>query len=152
VTEWLQKGGPVVWPLLVLSLVATTIVVDRALFWARARRDPSRLERVARSRGLEVAERTMARGMVLLDTIITVAPMLGILGTVLGIIDSFEVLAQDARPDPIGVTGGIAEALITTALGLVVALCAVLPYNWFRSRIGEALTDLELDLEREGGS
>ena len=73
---WLQKGGPVVWPLLLLSLVATTVVIERILFWARARRDPSRLLEIARTGGLDAAERNMARGMVLLDTVVTVAPML----------------------------------------------------------------------------
>jgi biopolymer transport protein ExbB len=140
---WLQKGGPVVWPLLLLSLVATTVVIERILFWARARRDPSRLLEIARTGGLDAAERNMARGMVLLDTVVTVAPMLGILGTVLGIIDSFELLSADARPDPLAVSGGIAQALITTAIGLVVALSTILPYNWFRARIRESLSELE---------
>ncbi|MCB1615902.1 MAG: MotA/TolQ/ExbB proton channel family protein [Pseudomonadales bacterium] len=75
----------------------------------------------------------MARGQSLLDTVITMAPMLGILGTVLGIIESFEVLNQSGVADPQSVVGGIAEALITTAAGLCVALLALLPFNIFRS-------------------
>ena len=74
----------------------------------------------------------MASGQALLDTIITLAPMLGILGTVLGIIDSFEVLSQAGIENPTAVVGGIAEALTTTAAGLCVAVVALLPFNLFR--------------------
>lgn len=75
----------------------------------------------------------MAKGQSLLDTVITMAPMLGILGTVLGIIESFQVLNSAGITDPQSVVGGIAEALITTAAGLFVALLALLPFNFFRS-------------------
>ncbi|MCB9914279.1 MAG: MotA/TolQ/ExbB proton channel family protein [Planctomycetes bacterium] len=146
---WLERGGPIVWPLLLLSLVSLTVVIDRVRFWSRARRRHAELFELARRDGLEAAERAMARGMVLLDTVITVAPMLGILGTVTGIIQSFELLGGAGRPDPLGVSSGIAEALITTAIGLVVALGTIVPYNWFRARLRTALIDLELALERE---
>ncbi|HPF13377.1 MAG: MotA/TolQ/ExbB proton channel family protein [Planctomycetes bacterium] len=146
---WIQRGGPVVWPLLLLSLLATTVVIDRIRFWMRTGRQHDELLELARREGLEAVERLIARGMVLLDTVITIAPMLGILGTVTGIIQSFELLGGEARPDPLGVSSGIAEALITTALGLVVALCTILPYNWLRARIRTVLFDLELALQRE---
>ncbi|MEZ6005473.1 MAG: MotA/TolQ/ExbB proton channel family protein [Planctomycetota bacterium] len=146
---WLQRGGPIVWPLLLLSLVASTVVIDRIRFWARFSRARAALTDLARKEGLEAAERVIARGMVLLDTVITVAPMLGILGTVTGIIQSFELLGGDAKPDPLGVSSGIAEALITTAIGLVVALGTILPYNWLRAKIRTVLIDLELALERD---
>lgn len=146
---WIEKGGPVVWPLLLLSLVSATIVIERMLFWNRMRGRSDQLRELARSQGVEAVERLMARGMTLLDTTITIAPMLGILGTVLGIIDSFELLSADARPDPIAVSGGIAEALITTAIGLVIALCTILPFNWFRGRIRDSLGDLEVGLGKE---
>ena len=64
----------------------------------------------------------MKKGMPILDTIITMAPLLGILGTVTGIIQSFDLLGQLHVEDPRGVSAGIAEALITTAAGLVIAL------------------------------
>jgi biopolymer transport protein ExbB len=74
----------------------------------------------------------MDRFMATLSTIITAGPMLGILGTVIGIITSFEVLSGgDALVDPKAVSGGISEALVATASGLVVALMALFPYMAF---------------------
>ena len=85
----------------------------------------------------------MSRGQSLLDTVITLAPMLGILGTVLGIIDSFNILSLQGVENPTAVVGGIAQALISTAMGLVVALLALLPYNLFRSFIQKLTLHLE---------
>jgi len=85
----------------------------------------------------------MSRGQGLLDTVITLAPMLGILGTVLGIIDSFNILSLEGVENPTAVVGGIAQALISTAMGLSVALLALLPYNLFRSFIQKLTLHLE---------
>lgn len=85
----------------------------------------------------------MSRGQSLLDTVITLAPMLGILGTVLGIIDSFHILSLQGVENPTAVVGGIAQALISTAMGLSVALLALLPYNLFRSCIQKLTLHLE---------
>jgi biopolymer transport protein ExbB len=72
------------------------------------------------------------RFMATLSTIITAAPMLGILGTVTGIITSFDLLSGgEAMVDPRAVSGGISEALVATASGLVVALLALFPYMAF---------------------
>ena len=80
----------------------------------------------------------MRRGMNVLDTIITAAPMLGILGTVTGIITSFDILGQVGVEEPKAVVAGIAEALITTAAGLTISIATVFPYNYFNSRIEDA--------------
>jgi len=82
----------------------------------------------------------MRRFMGVLDTMITVAPLLGIFGTVLGIITSFEVLGSE---HPQAVTGGIAQALITTAAGLGIAILSVFPYNYFSSRVENAAVLIE---------
>ncbi len=74
---------------------------------------------------------------------ITVAPLLGIFGTVLGIISSFEMLGTSGIADPKLVTSGIAQALITTATGLGIAIIAVIPYNYFNSRINHAIHIME---------
>lgn len=73
--------------------------------------------------------RQLAAGLGILDTIVTLAPMLGILGTVTGIIASFNLLGSTGTDDPTGVAAGIAEALITTAAGLVVSIIALIPLN-----------------------
>ncbi len=84
------------------------------------------------------------RFMVTLSTIITAAPLLGILGTVVGIIESFRILGQQSTlTDPREVAGGIATALLTTALGLVVALMTLFPYMVFKSHVDRALGRLE---------
>ncbi|HDZ89868.1 MAG: MotA/TolQ/ExbB proton channel family protein [Deltaproteobacteria bacterium] len=85
----------------------------------------------------------MNRYMVVLDTMITVAPLLGIFGTVIGIINSFDLLGATGIEDPRAVTAGIAQALITTAAGLGIAILSVFPYNYFNSRISLAVTAIE---------
>ena len=85
----------------------------------------------------------MGRFMGVLDTMITVAPLLGILGTVLGIIESFSMLDSFGIQNPQAVTGGIAQALITTASGLTIAIITVFPYNYFNSLIEKAASTIE---------
>jgi len=85
----------------------------------------------------------MRRYMNILDTMITVAPLLGIFGTVIGIILSFEVLGSSGIEHPEAVTAGIAQALITTATGLGIAILTVFPYNYFNSRVENAAISIE---------
>lgn len=85
----------------------------------------------------------MKSGMNVLDTIITMAPLLGILGTVLGIIESFDLLSLSGIQDPKAVIGGISQALITTASGLTVALVTLMPYNYYLTRIERAVRRIE---------
>jgi len=100
----------------------------------------------------------MERWLPVLDTIVTLAPLLGILGTVVGIIQSFDLLSRDAAvQDPQAVTGGIAQALVTTAAGLVVAIVALVPHNYFKSladwmarEMEEAATRLEILFRKAG--
>ncbi len=87
--------------------------------------------------------RRMRRYHSVLDTMITVAPLLGIFGTVLGIIVSFEVLGTTGIEHPEAVTAGIAQALITTAAGLGIAIFSVFPYNFFNSRVESAVLAIE---------
>jgi biopolymer transport protein ExbB len=89
--------------------------------------------------GMEVAAAEevdrQRRGLGVLDTIITLSPLLGIFGTVTGIIQAFEFLSLRGVPNPQAVTAGIAEALITTAAGLTVALMTLIPYNAYVHRV-----------------
>jgi biopolymer transport protein ExbB len=85
----------------------------------------------------------MRRYMGVLDTMITVAPLLGIFGTVLGIISSFEMLGTAGIEHPKAVTAGIAQALITTAYGLGIAIFSVFPYNYFNVRVERAALAME---------
>jgi len=184
-TAFMNRGGPVMWVLLGFSVLAVTLLVERAWFWARehgpgARR---RLERMTgrlragdRAGALALAEADRGiygrmierlltariateaaageavesqrpridRFMTMLSTIITAAPLLGILGTVLGIIASFRVLSDaTAVTDPRAVSGGIAEALLSTAAGLFVALAVLFPYNAMRVQSERAMGRFE---------
>lgn len=85
----------------------------------------------------------MRRFMNVLDTMITVAPLLGILGTVTGIIQSFNMLGTSGIEHPEVVTAGIAQALITTAAGLAIAILTVFPYNYFNSLVEDAAIQIE---------
>lgn len=87
--------------------------------------------------------REMRRYMSVLDTMITVAPLLGIFGTVIGIITSFDLLGTAGIEHPEAVTAGIAQALITTAAGLGIAILTVFPYNYFNSRVAAAAQNIE---------
>lgn len=85
----------------------------------------------------------MKRGLSVLDTIITLAPLLGILGTVTGIIASFDLLGDAGIEDPKAVTGGIAQALLTTAAGLAIAIVVLLPYNALARKVEKVTRYLE---------
>lgn len=77
----------------------------------------------------------MRRGLPVLDTIVTLSPLLGLLGTIIGMIDSFQIMAVSGTGQPHAVTGGVAEALIATATGISVAVIALIPYNYFLAHI-----------------
>ena len=112
------KGGPVMWPILVLSLVGLSVLVWKALEFRAGNKSP--------------------KGLVFVSTIITAAPMLGILGTVTGIMQTFGALnGADGVANPMAATAGIGEALITTAAGLVASLVLLFPYNWLDAQVEE---------------
>jgi len=79
----------------------------------------------------------------ILGTIVTAAPLLGILGTVSGIIKSFALLGGRSMPDPAHVSHGIAEALVATASGLTLALATLFPYMIFRAQSERAVGRME---------
>ncbi len=94
---------------------------------------------------VEAARPRVERFALTMSTIITAAPMLGILGTVIGIIDSFRLLGerQDVIVEPAAVAGGIAVALYTTAFGLIVALVTLFPYVACRGAADRCFSRLE---------
>lgn len=77
-----------------------------------------------------------------LSTIVTLAPLLGLLGTVVGMIGSFRVL-DSASGNPAAITGGVGEALIATAAGLCVAVMALSVHTYFSHRLDHIITDIE---------
>ena len=190
-----RKGGPIMWPILLVSIVALTVVIERIFWWGGRwfRRDPKRIEKVFTA--IEVGDVTEAsrlsrdsrdpvlrmmwnglnhqhaslqgalqvaagieikragRFLVVMDTLVTLAPLLGLLGTVTGLIRSFRFLGNEELAIQ-AVTGGIAEALIATACGLGIAIFSLIPFNFFTSRVSNlefelqtAATNLEVMLE-----
>jgi biopolymer transport protein ExbB len=115
--------------------------VARVLAAGLRQRGPGMSDHLAVAAEEELA--SMRRGMAVLDTIVTIAPLLGILGTVTGIIGAFDMLGGSEIQEPKAVVGGLAEALITTAAGLVIAIGTVVPFNLFRARIGEEAKRIE---------
>ena len=179
------KGGPIMYPLLICSIIALTVIIERMIFWIGEdyRRDQALVNEVlslaergnwetARARignskdfiirilvaGILHREFSIAKAMEtaasdeldrmrqylsILDTMITVSPLLGIFGTVIGIIVSFQILGSAGIEEPQAVTAGIAQALITTASGLGIAILSLFPFNYFNSRVEKAATTIE---------
>ncbi|CAB3802949.1 MotA/TolQ/ExbB proton channel family protein [Paraburkholderia fynbosensis] len=88
-------------------------------------------------------ERALNRGLWLLETIVTAAPLLGLLGTIIGMMHSFRLIGGQGVVNPTGVTGGVAQALIATAIGLLIALVVLFAFNYFSRRVGELLDHFE---------
>jgi biopolymer transport protein ExbB len=85
----------------------------------------------------------LERGLIWINTCITIAPMLGFTGTVQGMIDAFDAIKEAAQISPSIVAGGISVALLTTLFGLVVAMILQTLYNYFISRIDRIIADME---------
>jgi biopolymer transport protein ExbB len=179
------KGGPLMWPMLLVSLVTFTVIFERVvvLYREKRRRQPEALRKMSKeiakgnilgaavtgevssdfvarclSYALRHTEssfasayqqqaarelRRFSRGTLLLDTVITLAPLMGLLGTVTGMIHAFGLMGANELEAPAAITGGIAEALIATAFGLGIAICALIPFNWLNSRVEEAQHELQ---------
>jgi len=90
-----------------------------------------------------LVERQLGQGLWVLETVVTAAPLLGLLGTISGMIGAFRLFGASRAVDPGAVTGGVAEALIATAIGIVIALLALSAYNFFSHRQSVVLDEME---------
>lgn len=94
----------------------------------------------------------LARGLWLLETIVTAAPLLGLLGTIMGIIETFKALSAAGISDPAQVSSGMGTALYATALGIAIALVCLLGNNFLQSRMENINEMLKVLLIRAGMS
>jgi biopolymer transport protein ExbB len=86
----------------------------------------------------------------IVDTLVTAAPLLGLLGTILGIIDTFQALATSGISDAGAVSRGIGTALFATALGIAIALVGLLANNFFQDQVERIVACVKLVLLRAG--
>ncbi|MDR2863640.1 MAG: MotA/TolQ/ExbB proton channel family protein [Puniceicoccales bacterium] len=182
---YFKKGGPIMWPILLVSFIALSVVIERLLFLVRER--SSRDQKIAgliyervENRDVEGAirigstskdyiariliyalthrevsiddafaqasSRELTRyqqGLAILDTCITASPLLGLLGTVTGMIGTFNSLnSADLAASAGNITGGVGEALIATTCGLAIAIVALFPFNVLNTRVEQARRDI----------
>ena len=138
-TKLMQEGGWVMWPIVALSVVGLAVVLER--LWRLSRFLLAR--EVNRVPSPQQQLNDLQRGFGLISTIITAEPMLGILGTVTGIIRTFGAFRLSEAASPLAATAGIGEALVTTAAGLVAALVLLFPYNLLLGLLARAAARLE---------
>ena len=100
------------------------------------------MEALLGGKNVELALNTFRARLNYLSMIVTLAPLLGLLGTISGMIESFNIFSIQAG-QPLAITGGIGEALIATATGLCVAIFALIVHTYFVQRLDEILAKLE---------
>jgi biopolymer transport protein ExbB len=185
------KGGPVMYPIILCSVIAMAIIIERAYHLYRAKIDTRKfmdeianvLRRNKIMEAIEICDKTpgpiahilragilkhdrpkqeikeaieeaglyevprMEKNMTALATIAHISPLLGLLGTVVGMVGCFQVIQQKSTSlnpvSPGDLAGGIWQALITTVAGLAVAIPAYVAYNYLVSRVNHLIIDME---------
>jgi biopolymer transport protein ExbB len=190
--EIVRAGGPIMWPIILCSIAAAAIILERMWTLQEKRVLPGDLvqkiwqlveanqindkiiaaleqnsplgkvlaaglanrhrPREVMMERLEDAGRhvvhELERFLNTLGTIAGVSPLLGLLGTVTGIIKAFNAIQAGGMGDPRMLSGGIAEALITTAAGLCVAIPALIAYRYLRGKVDRIVVAMEKDAIR----
>ncbi|OPZ60662.1 MAG: Biopolymer transport protein ExbB [Deltaproteobacteria bacterium ADurb.Bin510] len=149
--DYLLKGGPVMWLLLFCSVMTLTIFFERLWTLRRSSILPADLigeiERLARMGHMEEAGARAAyaidRNIDILGIIATIAPLLGLLGTVTGMITSFKALSMSGGVDTQLLSAGIAQALLNTAAGLFIAIPSYVFYRLMQARSSHLIYEME---------
>ena len=183
----LQVGGAMIYPLLLLAVVAAVVIVEKGFVFGARARVPAAVAQLVETYGFaweeleqrlgavpprnyfgrfvrviadnrkhpawwvesraadeaSLIEQSLGRWLWVLETIVTAAPLLGLLGTITGMIRAFKLFGTEGLVDPRGVTGGVAEALVATAVGLFIALVALFAFNYFSHRQARVMDELE---------
>ena len=190
--EIVQAGGLMMWPIILCSVVAVAIILERAWTLQEKRVLPRDMvqkvwqlveTRQVNDKVIAALEQSSPLGQVLaaglasrhrsreimmerledtgrhvvhelerflntLGTIAGISPLLGLLGTVTGIIKAFNAIQAGAMGDPKMLSGGIAQALVTTAAGLVVAIPSLIAYRFLRGKVERIVVEMEKDAIR----
>ncbi len=185
--EMILKGGIVMIPLFLTSIIGLAVVIERALFLRRRRiLRPDVLDLIERIESPEDADkaiyglgqkegpfsnvvkvslenrnrprvemkeaivdqgrheaRTLERGLLVLETVAGISPLLGLLGTVLGMVKVFRVISEQGLGQTQSLSGGISQALITTVVGLTIAIPALVAYNYFNHKVEDLVLEIE---------
>ncbi len=185
--SFIMKGGVMMYPLLLLSVVSMSLIIERLIFFGNIKDpgigllhkikqlvDAGKTEDMrtllstqktpvadvltvgvdhidADMSDMDIAMEHYALSIIpklesklwVLDTIITMAPLLGLLGTIIGMINAFQIFSNKGLNQPTAISGGVGEALIATATGLIVAVLTLLFYNYFNTRVRRITKDME---------
>ena len=185
--EMITRGGIIMIPLILTSVVGLAVVIERTFFLRRRRilkpdliyliqnikkssdikkgmltikgqdgpfsniirtalendqKTKQEVKELIIDQGRQEA-RVLERGLIILETIAGIAPLLGLLGTVLGMIKVFQVVSEQGLGQTQALSGGISEALITTVVGLSIAIPALIAYNYFTHRVEDLILEIE---------
>ncbi len=187
IISYLARGGIVMIPLLLCSVIGLAIVIEKSLLLRRrkilvpeiisviesieTRKDielakrvckkhsgpfanilsvPLNMPQLSRDEIKELTEdqgrqevRSLEKGLSVMETIASISPLLGLLGTVIGMIKVFTVISTQGAGQARALAGGISEALITTATGLVIGIPILVAYNYYTTRAENFILDIE---------
>lgn len=187
ILDFLQKGGVMMYPLILCSMILVALILERFIVMRKEApdvenvyedirenyqpgADPTAAITIAEKQG--IPGRVFARGLknskrdadaiemameleatgqtpsleanlAIIKTIINIAPLLGLLGTIAGMITSFRAASQVGLSNPTQILGGISEALISTATGITLAVVGFVFHNYFSNRVRKSIEDIE---------
>ncbi|MFM1702887.1 MotA/TolQ/ExbB proton channel family protein [Aeromonas salmonicida] len=162
--SFMGRGGPVLWVILALLVLMWILMIERLLYlnlgfgplqqqllgrWQARSERHGWHARAIRGRWLAQAELELNRHLIFIRTLVVLCPMLGLLGTVTGMIGVFDALAAANRFNPESMAGGISRATIPTMAGMVVALSGVLLLSRLESQAKRALAKTRDGLREE---
>jgi biopolymer transport protein ExbB len=148
--SYIDKGGAIVYILIALNIIGFTIILWKFFTLPRKNAIISKIKsRVtinsSISSQIEYEVKKLESGLTIIKNIAMVSPLLGLLGTVIGVYKSFEAITQNGLGDPTIFSNGIGVALITTIAGLIVAIPHQIAYNHFIAMIDS----IELKAKKE---
>lgn len=160
--SYIEKGGILVYILIALNVIGFSIMIWKIFVLTLARKNRKKMvddtiryvnlnnrhfDKETMQIALDYQIKKIEIGLNTVKIIATIAPLIGLLGTVVGILETFEAIAQSGSSsvDPTVFSGGISLALITTVAGLVVAIPHYIGYNYITS----LLDHIEMNLEKE---